>query len=430
MYWRDMHGSQLSIPLFQSAEVPEPFRKANVAIHIASLVGALTLQQQKMFDAFIKNAAKQMSQKDRIWFEYPVKDLVEDVGLNSNNREYVKDVINSLISTVVSWDHMNEKREWNSCGLLAGVKISRGVCQYTFADNMRQLLTKPEVYTSIDMRISKRFKRGHAYSLWQNIVRYSNLGMTARQSVAKWRELVLGMDSHSGSYAQYKVFKSRVLIPSLAEINDVAEHNVELIEIKSGRTVSELQFTVKSKVATSTVKTAQDVDPDVFGEVTALGVPAVEAKHLIAEYGRDRVRVAVQYTEARSQKRNSPSVDNKGAYFKKALAGGWQSADAGRTGRRDGVPDASAKQAELVARLLAHRAGEARAYFYELEPSEQTRLLGDYNAQQAATILKVAGAKVSTKAAEHAFFSWLARNTWGEPTDSDLLSFIINKLPE
>jgi len=54
-------------------------------------------------------------------------------------------------------------------------------------------------------------------------------------------------------------------------------------------------------------------------------------------------------------------------------------------------------------------------------------LIDRYNGQQEADLLKITSAAKMKKASETAFFTWLAEDTWGEPTDSDVLQFVMTK---
>ncbi|KND57276.1 Protein involved in initiation of plasmid replication [Candidatus Burkholderia verschuerenii] len=271
------------IALFQVPELPEPFRKAVPAVHIAPQSGPISLQQAKMFNALIKNAIEQNKQGERVWFEYPVGQLINDVGLNSKNRDYVKSTINSLVGFVVNWDHLSDSREWNASGLVAGAKISGSTLRYQFSDNMREILMNPRIYASIDMRIAREFKRGHALTLWENVVRYEGIGRTPKMSVDTLRDFPLGLDWASGSYAQYKTFKSRVLLPALEEINRIADHEITYHEFKTGRTVTEVQLTINAK---KKPEITQEDDLDLLSSVTAFGIPVSEARKLLSEHGK------------------------------------------------------------------------------------------------------------------------------------------------
>lgn len=413
------------IALFQIPELPEPFRKAVPAVHIAPQAGPISLQQAKMFNALIKNAIEQNKEGERVWFEYTVGDLISDVGLNTKNRDYVKATINSLVGFVVNWDHLSGKPEWNASGLVAGAKLSGSILKYQFSENIREILMNPRIYASIDMRIAREFKRGHSLTLWENVVRYEGVGRTPRLSVDTLRDLLLGMDWKRGSYAQYKTFKSRVLLPALEEINRIADHEVELQEFKVGRTIAEVQFTISGKAKPEVL---QEDDLDLLGAVTRFDIPLTEARKMLAEHGADAIQKALSYTEQRLSKKNAQPVENVGAYFRKALSGGWQTEESkGASTRKVVATESRQEQAEdqLLAKLQAYRAGEAKGYFNELEADEQAAYVSRYNEQQVAAPLKISTGKISKKSAEAAFFNWLAEQVWGKPTDRDLLNFLL-----
>ncbi|MCX5544680.1 replication initiation protein [Paraburkholderia sp. CNPSo 3076] len=413
------------IALFQIPELPEPFRKAVPAVHIAPRAGPISLQQAKMFNALIKNAIEQNKDGERVWFEYPIGELISDVGLNTKNRDYVKSTINSLVGFVVNWDHLSGKPEWNASGLVAGAKLSGSLLRYQFSDNIREILMNPRIYASIDMRIAREFKRGHSLTLWENVVRYEGVGRTPRLNVGTLRDLLLGIDWKQGSYAQYKTFKSRVLLPALEEINRIADHQVDLEEFKTGRTIVEVQFTISRKRKTD-VRAEEDLD--LLGAVTKYSIPLSEARKLLDENGADALRHAVNYTEQRLQKKNSQPIENVGAYFRKTLSGGWRVDEPKGSSATKVVAVAEAAEQpedQLLARYQAYRAEEVREYFNELDSGDQTGYLDKYNAQQQAPQLKLPSSKKPKKSAEAAFLHWLADDVWGKPTDRDLLNFLL-----
>lgn len=422
---KDTGREPMQIALFQMPEMPDPFRKAVPAIHMAPKTGPISLQQAKTWNALIKNAIEQRKEGERTWFEYSIGDLISDVGLNSKNREYVKATINSLVGFVVNWDQLAAKSEWNASALLAGAKLSGGTLKYQFSDNISELLLSPEVYASIDMRIARVFKRGYALTLWENVVRYEGVGQTGKMKVNTLRDLLLGMDWAQGSYAEYKIFKSRILVPALKEINDISDHEIVLKEHKTGRAVTEVQFFITPKRKS---EATSEEDLDVLSAMTKLSVPLSEARKLLGHHGPEAVRQALAYTEVRVKKKNAQPLDNVASYFRKALANGYQ-LESGR-----GKPDSnvvsiasSSEQAEdkLLSKLLADRAEQARGYFNELDSGEQGDCVNRYNENQVAPQLKLAANKKPKKAAEQAFFYWLAEDVWGKPTDRDLLNFVL-----
>jgi len=176
-------GSDKQVSLFQTPEPPDLLRKAVQAIHIAPKSGKIGLQQRKMFSSLIKNALRQEAfEPGRTSFSISIAALSHESGLNSNNTKYVKDTVNSLISTVVNWDYLAADRStvWKASGLLAGAELEQSVLKYSFSDQIRSELLNPEIYALIDMRIAREFRRSHSLALWENTVRYEGIGITAK----------------------------------------------------------------------------------------------------------------------------------------------------------------------------------------------------------------------------------------------------------
>ncbi|WP_043287003.1 replication initiation protein [Paraburkholderia oxyphila] len=416
--------------VFQQGQPPDLFRKAVPAIHIAPKSGSISLQQRKMFSSLIKNAIRQDSlEAGRSSFEITISALSQDVDLNSNNTEYVKETINSLISTVVNWDYLTQDKRsiWKASGLLAGAELERSVLRYTFSEQIRGELLNPEIYAMIDMRITRQFRKAHSLALWENVVRYEAVGVTARFPLATLRDLILGQDTSAQSYKLYKQFKSRVLIPCIKEVNEISDHNFELIEHKVGRSVVALQFRVTRKPETDPSQELRANETVLIGEMSKFSVPVSEARRLLKQYGEEKIRTAVAYTAARVAQKNAAPLANVAAYFRKALMQGYQLPGANAAGSPSAdTGKARESQDQVKDRYIAAKIAEARAYFNELEYDDQTALIKRYNETVGMDKLKVSTAKVPSKMASTNFFRWVVLDTWGQPTAADLLEFLLS----
>lgn len=416
--------------VFQQGQPPDLFRKAVPAIHIAPKSGSISLQQRKMFSSLIKNAIRQDSlEAGRSSFEITISALSQDVDLNSNNTEYVKETINSLISTVVNWDYLTQDKRsiWKASGLLAGAELERSVLRYTFSEQIRGELLNPEIYAMIDMRITRQFRKAHSLALWENVVRYEAVGLTARFPLATLRDLILGQDTSAQSYKLYKQFKSRVLVPCIKEVNEISDHNFDLIEHKVGRSVVALQFRVTRKPETDPSQELRANETVLIGEMSKFNVPVSEARRLLKQYGEEKIRTAVAYTAARVAQKNAAPLANVAAYFRKALMQGYQLPGANTPGGANtDSPKARESQDQVQDRYIAAKIAEARSYFNELEYDDQTALIQRYNETVGMDKLKVSTAKVPSKMASTNFFRWVVLDTWGQPTAADLLEFLLS----
>jgi Initiator Replication protein len=416
------------VSLFQASEPPDILRKAVQAIHIAPKSGKLGLQQRKMFSSLIKNAIKQDAvEPGRMSYSITIGALSQDSGLNSNNTQYVKETVNSLISTVVNWDYLaaDKTAVWKASGLLAGAELQHAVLKYSFSDQIRGELLSPEIYALIDMRIAREFRRAHSLALWENTVRYEGVGLTAKIPLSKFRDLILGQDRSAQSYQEYKLFKSKVLMPCIREVNEISDHVLELIEHKAGRSVEAVQFKVTRKLDTELKDEPDGRNEALVDEVIKMGIPRSEARKMLSQYGDQRVRSALSYVANRSAKKNAAPVDNLAAYFRKALSHGYALPDAPTTKRKEPAIPPQGRQAQLRDKYLVQKMSEAREYFGELEIDDQTGLIGRYNETVDAKNLKLSPPKKPSKLAETGFFRWLVLDTWGEPSADELLEFVL-----
>lgn len=404
------------VSLFQANEPPDLLRKAVQAIHIAPRTGKLGLQQRKMFSSLIKNAIRQDAiEPGRVEFSISIGGLSQDSGLNSNNTQYVKETVNSLISTVVNWDYLAQDRMtvWNASGLLAGASIKQAVLKYSFSEQIRSELLNPNVYALIDMRIAREFRCSHSLALWENTVRYEAIGITAKIPLAKFRDLILGQGRSAQSYREYKLFKSKVLVPCIKEVNELSDHTLELIEHKAGRSVEAVQFRVTRKSVSDEIKVPDQKNEALIDEVVKFGVPRSEARRFLSQYGEQKICAAIAYTNSRSTKKNAPAIDNMAAYFRKALLHGYTLPETRTVQVSNEKGQAQKKQAAIRDQYLAAKLSEAKGYFRELEIDDQARLIERYNDTVELKNLKLAPPKKTSKLAETNFFRWLAPDTWG-----------------
>jgi hypothetical protein len=89
-------------------------------------------------------------------------------------------------------------------------------------------------------------------------------------------------------------------------------------------------------------------------------------------------------------------------------------------------------KARLLDEYMAYRRKEAQALYQELGEAERELARRSFEDDELPGL----GAHMrddwrrrglESKLTETAFFDWLARKTWGEPTDGDLLSFTLSQ---
>jgi hypothetical protein len=267
-----------------------------------------------------------------------------------------------------------------------------------------------------------------------------------RETWEWWRPILSGTpDTEAGDEAkrEYKYFKRDYLRPAIAEVNAVTNIFVELVEHREGRRVAEIQFRVTER---KQPMLALDEHPNVFDStlvdrMVKIGIPLKEAQSLYADSEENRIRAALQMTEQRMRSTTLPPVRSAAALFKDALKKGYAppveavpsvaGAAVGKAIAAGGAP-ADDLKARLLGEYAAYRRKEAQALYDEQGDVERELARQSFESDELPGL----GAHLRTdwrrrglesKLAETAFFDWLARKTWGEPTDGDLLAFTLSQ---
>lgn len=415
------------IGLFKLPETPDPFRKAVQVVH-SKPRAPMSLLQHKLANVWLKNAMATQAD-DQGWYTIPIRTMAVDVGFDSNNREYLKQSAEQLMRIVFEWDVVAPQHKrvlWKASVLFPEVEIRPDILRYQISRQLRDHVLDPDMYALIDMNVVRKFRRAASVPIYEFCVRFEKIKITAELQWQEFRDMVLGDHTESKAYAEYKYFKQKVLNPCMAEINAESNVSIALLETKIGRRINTIRFSVERKPEGS----AEDVAlPDeqhleLVGEMVRLGLPQSEAKKLMRNHKPLDVRAAVDFTKKRNADKRATKLENPAAYFRQALTQGWGLAQDVEVKRaapavKDGI-DPLEEEFEL------QRMAEAEAYFNELDPSDQTRLIDGYNQQQGTAQLRVG--KKQSRAAKTAFLRWLAVETWGEASAEDLLKFAKQKL--
>lgn len=420
---RAIQSPEGQISLFASKETPDAFRKAVQVLH-SKPKQPLSLLQRKLGNAWAKHAIENSPDANG-WWVLGIKDLAEDVGFDSNNRQYLKESAEALMRIVFEWDVMSptNKRPWKASVMFPEVEIHADVIRYQISSQLRELIVKPEIYAVIDMNVVRRFRRASSLAIWEFCVRFEKIGRTTEVQWEQFRDMILGETAEARTYQEYKYFKAKVLKPAIAEVNSESNLTIDLVEAKIGKRVTSLRFEVHKKLVAEEV-VEDGLALEVISELVKLGLLQSEARKVVRDNPVQNVKAAIEYTKRRVADKRAEKLERPAAYFRHALQHGYASNDeAGDAPKRKSpAPKVDVKEAYLQSQLA-----DAERYFHELDPPDQTQLIERYNSQALPPLrLK----KKASKAAETAFRRWLVFDTWGEPSPAELLDFAQKMLAE
>lgn len=416
-------------------------RKAVETIAVNPRSGKLTLLTRKLFNVLLFHAQKQGL--DQPIYRIALSEICSTAQFDSNDTALVKEHLRKMNGCQVEWSSTGKNgKKWDIGNLIASATISEEggpratIVEWSYAPNIKERVLKPDVYTRISLQFQSALRSSAALALFEICTRYATSpgGLTMREPWEWWRPRLTGVpDGQEETAIEYKYFKRDVLKTALAEVNSVTDLVVELIEHKSGRKVVDLQFRVARKQQGALDLEDKNLfDMALLARIMAFGVPQMEAENLYANHEENFVRATVELTEKRIAQKNAEPLGAPAAYFKQALRQKW----AGKPPATEDQKKLAAKKKpkvskeELLERFKAQRREEAKGYYDELSPDDQ-RALG---ARFEAAVLESLGPQVISawkrsgpkgKLVSASFYNWIATDLWGEPTEADLLEFVL-----
>ncbi|SAL75094.1 plasmid replication protein [Caballeronia peredens] len=428
-------------------------RKAVEAIAIQPKSGKITLLTRKLFNVLL--AVAQQADESGDTYRALLSDIVANSAFDSNDTALVKEHLRRMVSVQVEWStgtsSQKPGRKWGISTLIADAEIledpttRRVWVEFSFAPKIKKKLLDPVQYARLSLQFQSQLRSSAGLALYEICVRYltNPSHLTMRETWEWWRPILSGTpDTEAGDEAkrEYKYFKRDYLRPAIAEVNAVTNIFVELVEHREGRRVAEIQFRVTEQ---KQPMLALDEHPNVFDStlvdrMVKIGIPLKDAQSLYADSEENRIRAALQMTEQRMRSTTLPPVRSAAALFKDALKKGYAPplevlppATASAAARVT-APGADDLKARLLSEFSAYRRKEARVLYDE--QGEDEREIARQSFEE--DILPGLGTHMrddwrkrglDSKLAETSFFDWLARKTWGEPTDGDLLAFTLSQ---
>lgn len=281
----------------QKELVENPLRKpVNTLAIVPTKSSKITVLARKAYNVLLYIAQEQGIEQEV--FRAPLQSILRGVDFNSNAREIVKQHLRAMVSTTVEWQSptAGEGEAWNVAGLLAHAKVYKqsgeNWVEWSFAPNIKHELLEPQRFARLRLDVISQLRRHSGVVLYEICARYRDVGLTARQPWPWWRPVLTGSpDTEDSVKQEYRFFKRDVLKLAIAEINAVTDLDVELIEHKAGRFISDIQFKVAKKKQESLALRHPPVPVDISQVVraTAAGIRSEDAESLIQAHGNEAI---------------------------------------------------------------------------------------------------------------------------------------------
>jgi len=210
--------------------------------------------------------------------------------------EALKNAVNNLFERQFSFRETTKK----GVGIVRSRWVSRikyiddsAILEITFAPDVVPLITRLEQhFTSYQLKQVSQLTSKYAIRLYELLIAWREVGKVPKIELSEFREK-LGIAADE--YKAMNHFKSRVLEPSIKQINEHTDITVSYEQHKTGRTITGFSFRFKQK---QVPKTAQQIEfkrdpntPDFF-------IPMTDAqRHLFANKLAQLPEVGSKYAQ-------------------------------------------------------------------------------------------------------------------------------------
>lgn len=304
----------------------EIVRKPVNTLAIVPKSARITLLGRKAYNVLLFEAQEQGL--DQEVHRAPLSRIVRGVDFDSNDTEIIKKHLRAMVSTTVEWQSptKGEGTAWNVSGLLAHAKLTKESGQvwveWSYAVNLKKELLEPTVFARLKLEVISQLRSHAAVALYEICTRYKDIAKTSRQPWRWWHPVLTGQP-HSASVEklEYRIFKRDTLKSAIAEVNAITDLDVELIEHKQGRAISEIQFGIRLKSQTPLpLRTPPEpVDLKLIAWASELELDTDKAEELLVLHGAEAFKSALQALAERIAKAYPGPVRDRLRYLRSIL---------------------------------------------------------------------------------------------------------------
>ena len=184
----------------------------------------------------------------------------------------LREAVNNLFNRQFSY--IAEYKRTGKTGVVRSRWVSRifyvddlALLEITFAPDVVPLVTRlEEHFTSYQAKQVAHLTSKYATRLYELLIAWREVGKVPQIEISEFRNRLGLLDTE---YTAMNNFKSRVLEPSIKQINEHTDITVTYEQHKKGRTISGFSFKLKQKQQAKKIETDRDQDTqDLFTKMT------------------------------------------------------------------------------------------------------------------------------------------------------------------
>jgi len=393
----------------------DPLKKPVNTLAIIPQNRKITALGRKAYNVMLNIAQAQGVEKEA--YRVPLSEIVSGIDYGSNDIELIKKHLKAMATTIVEWNSptTGEGTKWTVCALISHATIvkesNQNFLEWGYAQPLRQELLSPSVFSKLSIGMLSQMHTHAGIVLYEICTRYKNVGRTSRQNWRWWLPVLTGQpNSDKLAKMEYRFFKRDTIKPAIAEVCAITDIEIELIEYKEGKSISELQFSVRHKAQVPLpLKTPpKPVDLTTIKTAVDLGISEEKVEELLTKHSEDDVRQGLQELKLRMERDFPGPVRDPHRYLKAILAGDQQKnivaqveqVEVEKLARAETMKKQSEMKASWLEEWLRRQKARVVALLHEL-PEDRTK---DLELQLASAL--------SAKGAHPSVIKRLQSNGW------------------
>jgi plasmid replication initiation protein len=261
-------------------------------------------------------------------FEAPLMSLLKVSGGEGEERTVAKRYFQEMQDLKVSWESTSpgDGVKWVGLHMLSQAKIFVRTGQtwvsWAFPPEIMGMIINPDRYAVWNLRITAKLGTYSALALYEICARYRDnpSGVTSRKPLDWWIDALSNTSASADKKRrEWRKFKVEKVNEAIADINKETDIEIELIEHKSGRMVTEIQFGVRKKQSQPVLNQQHEINAEIIIKAERLGIAESRADSLIRMYGEELFVQKLDETRARMFDKSKKSIDSPYAYLKVLL---------------------------------------------------------------------------------------------------------------
>lgn len=309
----------------------DPLKKPVNTLAIVPQNRRITALGRKAYNVMLNIAQAQGVENES--YRAPLSEIVSGIDYGSNDIELIKKHLKAMATTIVEWNSptTGEGTKWTVCALISHATIvkesNQNFLEWGYAQPLRQELLSPSVFSKLSIGMLSQMHTHAGIVLYEICTRYKNIGRTSRQNWRWWLPVLTGQpNSEKLAKTEFRFFKRDTIKPAIAEVCAITDIEIELIEYKNGKSISDLQFLVKSKaqVQLPLKNPPKPLDLSILKKAVDLGINEEKAEELFTKHGDVAMREGLMELEGRVASAFPGPVRDPYRYLKARLSGEQQ----------------------------------------------------------------------------------------------------------